>query len=36
MLLDLPQIIGVGVPGMPVGAPGMPGEKTKPWTIYAF
>lgn len=36
MLVELPPIAGVGVPGMPVGAPGMPGTKTEPWTIYAF
>jgi hypothetical protein len=27
---------GLSVPGMPMGAPGMGGEKTEPWTIYAF
>lgn len=30
------NITGLSVPGMPMGAPGMGGEKTEPWTIYAF
>jgi hypothetical protein len=36
-LIALPQnITGLSVPGMPMGAPGMGGEKMEPWTIYAF
>lgn len=36
-LIAQPQnITGLAVPGMPMGAPGMGGEKMEPWTIYAF
>ena len=36
-LIAQPQnITGLSVPGMPMGAPGMGGEKMEPWTIYAF
>ena len=31
-----PRFTGLSVPGMPMGAPGMGGEKMEPWTIYAF
>lgn len=30
------NITGLSVPGMPMGAPGMGGEKTEPLTVYAF
>lgn len=34
---EQPQnITGLAVLGMPMGAPGMGGEKTEPWNIYAF
>jgi hypothetical protein len=29
-------IKGIALPGMPVGAPGMEGEKSKPLQIYAL
>ena len=31
---ERPQIIGITLPGMPVGTPGMPGEKSGPLEIY--
>ncbi|GAB3090864.1 DUF411 domain-containing protein [Bordetella muralis] len=27
---------GLSLPGMPVGAPGMPGEQTGPLTVYTL
>lgn len=36
MLREHPPIRGVALPGMPVGAPGMPGVKPGPLTIYAL
>ena len=36
MLAERPAITGISLPGMPMGSPGMGGEKTEPWTIYAF
>lgn len=34
MLEDRPEIIGVTLPGMPMGSPGMGGAKQQPFTIY--
>jgi hypothetical protein len=34
LLSEKPQITGITLPGMPVGTPGMPGEKTGPLQIY--
>ena len=36
MLADRPEITGIAMAGMPMGSPGMGGEKTESWTIYAF
>ncbi|MFA6031379.1 MAG: DUF411 domain-containing protein [Myxococcota bacterium] len=36
MLTEHPPIAGIAMAGMPMGSPGMGGEKTEPWTIYAF
>jgi hypothetical protein len=36
MLAEKPPIAGVTLPGMPAGSPGMGGEKTEPFTVYAF
>jgi hypothetical protein len=35
LLTDHPAIKGITLPGMPGGSPGMSGEKTGPFTIYA-
>lgn len=35
LLSEKPSIAGVTLPGMPSGAPGMPGLKTGTFTIYA-
>jgi hypothetical protein len=36
LLSERPKIAGITLPGMPTGSPGMTGEKTGPFTIYAF
>lgn len=36
MLAEKPDIAGVTLPGMPAGSPGMGGDKTEPFTVYAF
>jgi hypothetical protein len=36
MLAERPEITGIAMPGMPMGSPGMGGQKTETWTIYAF
>ena len=33
---EQPDIAGIALPGMPSGAPGMPGEKNEPWVVYAI
>ena len=35
LLKEKPAIAGITLPGMPMGAPGMGGPKTAPFTIYA-
>src|SRR6266436_2956459 len=34
LLKERPAIAGIALPGMPMGAPGMGGSKTGPFTIY--
>jgi hypothetical protein len=34
LLTERPQIKGITLPGMPLGSPGMGGEKQEPFTIY--
>lgn len=34
--LDQQSVSGIGLPGMPAGSPGMPGEQTESFTIYEF
>ena len=36
LLREQPEIKGVSLPGMPVGAPGMPGPKAEPFKIYVI
>jgi len=36
LLSERPAIAGITLPGMPVGAPGMPGQKTAKLVVYAF
>ncbi|WP_026868988.1 DUF411 domain-containing protein [Inquilinus limosus] len=35
LLSERPKIAGITLPGMPMGSPGMGGEKTRPFTVYA-
>lgn len=35
LLSERPAIAGITLPGMPIGSPGMTGEKTAPFKIYA-
>ena len=34
LLKERPNIDGIALPGMPIGTPGMPGDKEKPYVIY--
>ena len=34
LLKEQPDIDGIALPGMPIGTPGMPGKKEKPYVIY--
>jgi hypothetical protein len=34
LLKEEPDIDGIALPGMPIGTPGMPGEKEEPYVIY--
>lgn len=34
LLAEKPKIDGIGLPGMPIGTPGMPGVKQVPYEIY--
>jgi hypothetical protein len=36
LLTERPAIAGITLAGMPAGAPGMPGSKSAPFTVYAF
>jgi hypothetical protein len=36
VLAERPSITGLSVPGMPVGAPGMPGQKKGPIHVYVL
>ena len=34
LLKEQPNIDGIALPGMPIGTPGMPGDKDEPYVIY--
>jgi len=34
LLTERPDIAGIGLPGMPIGTPGMPGRKTSSYEVY--
>ncbi|MBB4653412.1 hypothetical protein GGQ99_005203 [Aminobacter niigataensis] len=36
LLTERPDIAGISLPGMPMGSPGMVGDKTEPFTVYAI
>ena len=33
---ELPDVDGIGLAGMPIGTPGMPGPQDEPYNVYAF
>ena len=36
LLKERPAVIGLAVPGMPVGSPGMEGGKPEPYSVFTF
>jgi hypothetical protein len=36
LLKEKPPVVGLGVPGMPVGSPGMEGGKPEPYEVFTF
>jgi hypothetical protein len=36
LVKERPAVLGLAVPGMPMGAPGMEGAKSEPYTVFAF
>lgn len=36
ILKEKPPILGLGVPGMPIGSPGMDGPNPQPYDVIAF
>ena len=36
MLKERPPIVGLAVPGMPVGSPGMEGPNPEPYEVFTF
>ena len=36
LLTERPEIKGITLPGMPAGSPGMTGQKTAPFVVYAL
>ncbi len=36
LLSSRPRLVGIALPGMPVGVPGMPGKNTKPHQVVGF
>lgn len=34
LLTERPDVAGIGLSGMPIGTPGMPGRKTAPYEVY--
>lgn len=36
LLSERPDVAGIGVPGMPIGSPGMEGPNPQPYDVLAF
>jgi hypothetical protein len=36
LFTETPEIAGIGLPGMPIGTPGMEGPKTEPYNVMSF
>ena len=36
LLKEKPRVVGLAVPGMPLGAPGMEGSRSEPYSVMSF
>jgi hypothetical protein len=36
LLKEKPAVLGLAVPGMPIGSPGMEGGKPEPYSVFTF
>ena len=36
LLKEKPPVLGLAVPGMPIGSPGMEGGKPEPYSVFTF
>lgn len=36
LLKERPAVMGLAVPGMPIGSPGMEGGRPEPYTVFTF
>lgn len=36
LLADRPDVVGIAVPGMPIGSPGMEGPGARPYQVYSW
>jgi hypothetical protein len=36
LLKEKPAVLGLAVPGMPIGSPGMEGDKPEPYNVFTF
>ena len=36
LLKEKPNVLGLAVPGMPIGSPGMEGPSPKPYDVFTF
>ena len=36
LLREKPDVLGIAVPGMPIGSPGMEGPNPRPYSIVSF
>ena len=36
LLEERPDVVGIGVPGMPAGSPGMEGGRKEPYKVFTF
>lgn len=36
LLAERPEVVGIAVPGMPIGSPGMEGPNAQPYRVFSF
>jgi hypothetical protein len=36
LLRERPPVLGLAVPGMPIGSPGMEGPRPEPYSVFSF